>query len=398
MLVPAAPCWFTKLTTTVAKRGAHSSAAQRMPQGLPLVKVSLQVHENILLLDYDTVQTLELIENSKTGRQCSGSLFACVNKTKTAMGSRLMRSSLLQPLKNPEIIDARLDAVDSIIASSDLYFGLQQALESFPDLERLSSNLLVKSALELQFSSIGPINPTTIMLLLHLKTALIKVGQIVRLLEEYCGESALLIDILAALKVSASQCPTEDDPALSEPAIKCVAGDSSTTDSCAGKAVHTNLVSQSDMQACSPTSTSFSDESDRFQYSSVDSRDSSDCKVHDNESALQCIQRAVSTKLNDSENAKSRGAEQLRLQTVNLIKPGVDGAGIHFAKLTLCSTALSECNMLYVNAFAGYLDSARTVYTNLVDDVYVYRAQLQEEYAMEKQLQLCFRTSGYHFA
>lgn len=46
----------------------------------------------------------------------------------------------------------------------------------------------------------------------------------------------------------------------------------------------------------------------------------------------------------------------------------------------------------------GYLDSARTVYTNLVDDVYAYRAQLQEEYGMEKHLHLCFRTSGYHFS
>ena len=68
-----------------------------MPQGIPLVKVSLQVHENILLLDYNTVQTLELIENAKTGQQTGGSLFACVNQTKTAIGSRLMRSSLLQP-------------------------------------------------------------------------------------------------------------------------------------------------------------------------------------------------------------------------------------------------------------------------------------------------------------
>jgi hypothetical protein len=46
----------------------------------------------------------------------------------------------------------------------------------------------------------------------------------------------------------------------------------------------------------------------------------------------------------------------------------------------------------------GYLDSARMVYTHLVDDVYAYRTQLQEEYGMEKHLQLCFRTSGYHFA
>jgi DNA mismatch repair ATPase MutS len=129
-----------------ARHRTRSSVAQCVPGGLPLVKVSLQVHEDILLLDYSTVQTLELIENTNTGLQRSGSLFACINKTKTAMGARLLRSSLLQPLKNPDIINARLDAVDQLaIHSTELYHGLQRALDSFPDLERVSSNLLVKS-------------------------------------------------------------------------------------------------------------------------------------------------------------------------------------------------------------------------------------------------------------
>ena len=56
----------------------YCSYVQRVPNGLPLVKVSLKVHEDILLLDHGTVQTLELIENSKTGKQRSGSLFAVV--------------------------------------------------------------------------------------------------------------------------------------------------------------------------------------------------------------------------------------------------------------------------------------------------------------------------------
>ena len=85
----------------------YCSFVQRVPNGLPLVKVSLRVHEDILLLEHSTVQTLELIENSKTGKQRSGSLFAAINHTKTAMGARLLRASLLQPLQNPAIISAR---------------------------------------------------------------------------------------------------------------------------------------------------------------------------------------------------------------------------------------------------------------------------------------------------
>ena len=294
-------CGFNRLNRGNTSKLSRSSTAQRLPQGLPVVKVSLQVHEDILLLDYNTVQTLELIENAKTGQQRGGSLFACINQTKTAMGSRLMRSSLLQPLKNPSIINARLDAVDQIVASSDLYSGLGQALDSFPDLERVCSNLLIKSALELQFSSIGPINPTTILLLLHLNTALIKVSAIVRVLEDHCAESTLLKSILTALKVS----PTED-PVLFDNTQQRAVDDAS--DSC-----------EIDRQSRSLSA-------DEMQYISSDRANfGSQCDMHTSETSLQRIQSAISTKLTSGENNRSRAAEQLRMQAVNLIKPGVDG-------------------------------------------------------------------------
>lgn len=277
-----------------------------MPKGLPLVKVSLQVHENILLLDYNTVQTLELIENAKTGKQRGGSLFACVNKTKTAMGSRLMRSSLLQPLKNPSIINARLDAVDQIVTSSDLYSGLQQALDSFPDLERISSNLLTKSALELQFSSIGPINPTTIMLLLHLNAALVKVGAIVRVLEDHCGESSLLKSLLMALKVRASE-----GAVLSE----CSERLDGALESC-------GTVEQ-------PSRSASEDELQRHIYDSANSNNSTEREMCANETSLRRIQSAISTKLTSGENSRSRAAEQLRLQAINIIRPGIDGMFVY---------------------------------------------------------------------
>ena len=57
---------------------------------------------------------------------------------------------------------------------------------------------------ELEFSSIGPINPATIMLLLQLNTALSKISEVLPLLDEHCGESTLLKSILGALQASAS--------------------------------------------------------------------------------------------------------------------------------------------------------------------------------------------------
>lgn len=248
-----------------------------MAQGIPLVKVSLQVHEDVMLLDHNTVQTLELIENAKTGHQRGGSLFAAVNNTKTAMGSRLMRSSLLQPLKNPGMIHARLDAVDRLVSSPDLFSGLVQALESFPDLERVSSALLIKSASELQFSAIGPINPATIVLLMHLDSALTKISAVVRVLEEHCGESTLLQTILEALNPRA--CEDKDEVATSAKSLNS------------------------------------SEHGTR------------------GESTLQRIRSAISTKLTSGENIKSRAPEQIRLQAVNLIKPGVDGMQLYLLRL-----------------------------------------------------------------
>ena len=37
------------------------------------------------------------------------------------------------------------------------------------------------------------------------------------------------------------------------------------------------------------------------------------------------------------------------------------------------------------------------MYIELIDSVYAYKEQLQEEYAMEK-LTLCFKTGGYQFS
>ena len=313
----------------------YCSFVQRVPNGLPLVKVSLRVHEDILLLEHSTVQTLELIENSKTGKQRSGSLFAAINHTKTAMGARLLRASLLQPLQNPAIISARLDAVDQLTTQRDLYFGLQKMLEQFPDLERVSSTLLVKTTQELSFSSIGPVNPNTIVLLLHLKTALTKIFEIVPLLEELSGESVLLRNILGALKTLCSASRPDGD------------GNDNTPGS---------VLEPSDSEA-GFMSSSEGEPPRSLEYSSVDSGYSSTGGASGS-TALERIQNAIATKLSDGQAAAPRGGEQLRLQAVNVIANGVD----------------------------GYLDKAREVYSDLVDDIHAYREQLAEEYGMDHNL------------
>ncbi|XP_027912276.1 DNA mismatch repair protein MSH4 [Vigna unguiculata] len=90
-------------------------------------------HMNI---DATSVHNLEIIEpfhstllgTSKQKR----SLFHMLKTTKTIGGTRLLRANLLQPLKDIETINARLDCLDELMSNEQLFFGLCQILRKFP--------------------------------------------------------------------------------------------------------------------------------------------------------------------------------------------------------------------------------------------------------------------------
>uniref|UniRef100_A0A453B446 DNA mismatch repair protein MutS core domain-containing protein n=1 Tax=Aegilops tauschii subsp. strangulata TaxID=200361 RepID=A0A453B446_AEGTS len=52
--------------------------------------------------------------------------------TKTTGGSRLLRANLLQPLKDIQTINTRLDCLDELVSNEELFFGLTQGLRKFP--------------------------------------------------------------------------------------------------------------------------------------------------------------------------------------------------------------------------------------------------------------------------
>ncbi|GLT35109.1 hypothetical protein SLA2020_095880 [Shorea laevis] len=90
-------------------------------------------HMNI---DTTSVQNLELIEpldsalwGTSTKKK---SLFQMLKTTKTVGGTRLLRANLLQPLKDIETINTRLDCLDELMSNEQLFFGLSQVLRKFP--------------------------------------------------------------------------------------------------------------------------------------------------------------------------------------------------------------------------------------------------------------------------
>ena len=87
-------------------------------------------------LDRATQRSLELVQTMQ--KDSSGTpLLSILDKTKTPMGARLLRSWTLSPLLSVDSILARQTAVAEFVDTQDLLASMQQCLQHVLDLERL---------------------------------------------------------------------------------------------------------------------------------------------------------------------------------------------------------------------------------------------------------------------
>jgi DNA mismatch repair protein MutS len=96
-------------------------------------------------LDLNARRNLELLETMRN-KEKRGSLLWVLDKTKTAMGKRLIRSWIEQPLLSPARISRRLNAVEELCKDSIFRGTLSDELEGIHDLERLMSRIVYGSA------------------------------------------------------------------------------------------------------------------------------------------------------------------------------------------------------------------------------------------------------------
>ena len=96
-------------------------------------------------LDLATRRNLELTETLR-GKEKRGSLLWVLDKTKTAMGGRLMRSWLERPLLSCNAINRRLSAVSALVEDSVAQQELTLALSGIADMERLIGRIVYGSA------------------------------------------------------------------------------------------------------------------------------------------------------------------------------------------------------------------------------------------------------------
>ena len=98
-----------------------------------------------MLLDSSTRRNLELIETLRE-KQKKGSLLGVLDRTKTALGGRLLRKYIEQPLIDRGRIEKRLDAVEELCRRSVDREELREYLHAIYDLERLLGKVSYKTA------------------------------------------------------------------------------------------------------------------------------------------------------------------------------------------------------------------------------------------------------------
>ncbi len=118
-------------------RETQPSACLEHIRRLQVRRVGQDMH-----LDSVTVQNLELVRPMTGGeRRGETTLLAVLDRTVTAMGSRLMRDWILKPLLSCDAINARLDAVAELKDAFQTRVAIRAALRSVQDISRLSSRL-----------------------------------------------------------------------------------------------------------------------------------------------------------------------------------------------------------------------------------------------------------------
>ena len=91
-----------------------------------------------VLMDSSTRKNLELLETVRDKKKF-GSLLWAIDRTKTNMGSRLLKKWISQPLKDIKEISNRQDAVGALISEPQTRLSLGGLLEKVVDIQRLAT-------------------------------------------------------------------------------------------------------------------------------------------------------------------------------------------------------------------------------------------------------------------
>ncbi len=162
--------------------------------------INLYSENKFMRLDINARRNLELIETMRN-KERRGSLLWVLDRTKTAMGKRLIRSWIEQPLISPAKITLRHNAVEELFDNREISDSISELLTGIHDLERIMTRIVYGSANGRELRSLW--------------SALTKLPELKGKLTSL--ESTLLKDVTARLDTLEDICALIDASIVEEP-------------------------------------------------------------------------------------------------------------------------------------------------------------------------------------
>lgn len=106
------------------------------------LRIKYEPSEGSMMIDLSTIHSLELVQNLQDPKS-KACLFGLLNETQTPMGARLLRSSILQPLTDPAVLNTRWDALEELSTKEEMFFGVRTALKPFLDADKMLTQLIL---------------------------------------------------------------------------------------------------------------------------------------------------------------------------------------------------------------------------------------------------------------
>ncbi|KAK7427073.1 MutS protein msh4 [Neonectria magnoliae] len=118
----------------------HHFSINFVPHSL---RIRYRPSEDTMMIDISAIQSLEIMQNLRNSKskEC---LFGLLNHTSTPMGSRMLRSNILQPPTREEaFINPRYDALEELTTNEEMFCEIRKALKLFHDVEKLLTKLII---------------------------------------------------------------------------------------------------------------------------------------------------------------------------------------------------------------------------------------------------------------
>ena len=124
----------------------HYVRATQKIEALHIDSLKFEEHSTALELDQVTVRNLELVEPLFMGQDNKATLFHTLDACQTPMGKRLLRATILRPLLDAEMLNARYEAVAEAHVDLLKREEIRRGFNGILDLERLLARLSLDSA------------------------------------------------------------------------------------------------------------------------------------------------------------------------------------------------------------------------------------------------------------